>query len=133
MHCHWNKMEDIICRDGVALVVKLYACRHDQDALDPVAPVTVYTDGVKRVVEAGGTIELSPGESITLPPKVFHSFWSKKGMCLIGEVSLVNDDDTDNCFAEPIGRFPTIVEDEPPLHLLTKDYAKISHAVSAAA
>ena len=35
---------------------------------------------------------------------------------------MVNDDHTDNRFYEPVGRFPQIVEDEPPLHLLTVDY-----------
>jgi D-lyxose ketol-isomerase len=43
---------------------------------------------------------------------------------LVGEVSLVNDDNTDNRFLDPIGRFPTIKEDEAPLHLLVKDYGR---------
>ncbi len=43
-------------------------------------------------------------------------------MCLIGEVSNVNDDRTDNIFREPIGRFADIEEDEAPLHLLVSDY-----------
>jgi hypothetical protein len=46
------------------------------------------------------------------------------GRVLVGEVSMVNDDRTDNRFFESIGRFPQIMEDEPPLHLLTMDYAK---------
>ena len=41
---------------------------------------------------------------------------------LIGEVSTVNDDLTDNIFAEPLGRFSQIEEDEAPLHLLVSDY-----------
>ena len=41
---------------------------------------------------------------------------------LIGEVSTVNDDLTDNIFDEPIGRFADIDEDEEPLHLLVSDY-----------
>ena len=32
---------------------------------------------------------------------------------LVGEVSQVNDDRTDNYFLEPIGRFAKIEEDEP--------------------
>ena len=47
---------------------------------------------------------------------------------LVGEVSLVNDDDTDNRFLEPVGRFPAIEEDEPPLYLLTQDYARYYRA-----
>ena len=43
---------------------------------------------------------------------------------LIGEVSMVNDDHSDNKFTEPLGRFPTIEEDEPPVYLLCGDYAK---------
>jgi D-lyxose ketol-isomerase len=42
---------------------------------------------------------------------------------LIGEVSNVNDDETDNWFREPIGRFAAIDEDEAPMHLLVSDYA----------
>ena len=43
---------------------------------------------------------------------------------LIGEVSTVNDDLTDNIFEKPIGRFSNIVEDEAPLRLLVSDYDK---------
>ena len=44
---------------------------------------------------------------------------------LVGEVSMVNDDNLDNRFYEPIGRFPEIEEDEPPLYLLVGDYESI--------
>ena len=37
---------------------------------------------------------------------------------LVGEVSQVNDDKTDNYFLEPVGRFAKIEEDEPPLRVL---------------
>jgi D-lyxose ketol-isomerase len=41
----------------------------------------------------------------------------------IGEVSTVNDDNTDNVFDDPkIARFGGIEEDEEPLHLLVSDY-----------
>ena len=43
---------------------------------------------------------------------------------------MVNDDQTDNKFLDPIGRFPTIEEDEPPMHLLVGDYKKYYHAVT---
>jgi hypothetical protein len=42
---------------------------------------------------------------------------------LVGEVSAVNDDKEDNRFHKPLGRFPDIEEDEPPLYLLVNDYA----------
>ena len=41
---------------------------------------------------------------------------------LVGEVSTVNDDGMDNQFLEPVGRFPEIVEDVAPIHLLVGDY-----------
>jgi D-lyxose ketol-isomerase len=43
---------------------------------------------------------------------------------LVGEVSAVNDDASDNCFFGGIGRFPVIEEDEKPIHLLVGDYGK---------
>ncbi len=41
---------------------------------------------------------------------------------LIGEVSMCNDDNTDNRFLKPLGRFPTIEEDEAPYRLLCNEY-----------
>jgi D-lyxose ketol-isomerase len=41
---------------------------------------------------------------------------------LIGEVSSVNDDATDNRFYTPLPRFPDIEEDEAPAHLLCNEY-----------
>jgi D-lyxose ketol-isomerase len=41
---------------------------------------------------------------------------------LIGEVSTVNDDEKDNIFVDPIGRFSKVEEDEDPIHLLVSDY-----------
>ena len=35
---------------------------------------------------------------------------------------MVNDDSTDNRFADEEGRFPVIEEDERPLYLLITDY-----------
>ena len=41
---------------------------------------------------------------------------------LIGEVSSVNDDETDNVFRDPIGRFAGVEEDVEPTHPLVSDY-----------
>ena len=65
-----------------------------------------------------------PSESITLAPYCYHKFWGVGGRVLVGEVSKVNDDNTDNRFLEPVGRFPAIEEDEVPLHLLVNDYGR---------
>jgi len=46
------------------------------------------------------------------------------GAVLLGEVSQCNDDNTDNRFNPPVGRFPTIEEDEPPYRLLCNEYPR---------
>jgi D-lyxose ketol-isomerase len=120
LHFHWNKTEDIINRGGGRLVIQLYNATEDEELAD--SEVTVHTDGIERCVEAGGTIILNPGESITLLPYCYHAFWAINSPVLVGEVSLVNDDNSDNRFYESIGRFPKIEEDEPPLYLMVNDY-----------
>lgn len=122
MHFHWSKMEDIINRGGGDLAVKLHNATDDEDLAD--TDVTVRLDGVARTVPAGGTVVLTPGESIALSPRCYHEFWGVGERVLIGEVSKVNDDNTDNRFHGPVGRFPEIEEDEPPLHLLVNDYER---------
>jgi D-lyxose ketol-isomerase len=77
-----------------------------------------------RTVEAGGHLKLAPGESVTLMPGVWHAFWAEEADVFIGEVSTVNDDLTDNIFAEPVSRFSEIEEDEEPRHLLVSDYER---------
>lgn len=119
-HFHWVKTEDIINRGGGRLLVQVHNATPDEKLDD--TPVTVSTDGVVRTVAAGSVIALTPGESITLPPYCYHKFWGADGRVLVGEVSTVNDDSADNRFLEPVGRFPTIVEDEAPLYLLVGDY-----------
>ena len=121
MHRHNIKAEDIINRGGGKLVLELFAPAED-GSIDESAPVSVLTDGVVRTFAAGGLLKLDPGESVTLLPGVWHAFWGEGGDVLIGEVSTVNDDLTDNVFRDPIGRFSTIIEDDKPKHLLVSDY-----------
>ena len=123
MHFHFLKTEDIINRGGGNLVVELYKSTPEEE-LDRVSDVTVSTDGRVRVLPAGGHLVLTPGESVTLPPRLYHAFWAEKGTgkVLIGEVSKVNDDCTDNRFYENLGRFPEIEEDEAPYRLLCNEY-----------
>lgn len=124
MHFHWSKMEDIINRGGGNLVIELYNSK-DDNTLDT-TDVKFKTDGIRRSVPAGGKVILQPGESITLEQGMYHRFYGEagKGTVLVGEVSAVNDDNSDNCFLEEIGRFPVIEEDEEPVHLLVGDYVK---------
>lgn len=123
LHFHWSKTEDIINRGGGVMVMELYNAL-DNDVLDKLSPVKVYCDGRERIVQAGAMIELMPGESITLTPRMYHRFWADAsgGILICGEVSTVNDDRTDNCFAEPISRFAEIEEDEAPIRLLSNEY-----------
>jgi len=124
MHFHYNKMEDIINRGGGTLMVQVYNSTDKNEFSS--SEVIVSIDGELRKLAPGVIIELSPGESITIPPKLFHKFWvkEKNGKILIGEVSRVNDDIGDNFYIERIGRFPEIEEDTEPKYLLCSDYKK---------
>jgi D-lyxose ketol-isomerase len=122
MHFHWNKREDIINRGGGILTLELYKSTDDEQLSDE--SFTVSIDGVLKECSPGEKIELAPGESICLEPYIYHAFYAAegKGAVLVGEVSDVNDDENDNRFLEPIGRFPQIEEDEAPLYLLCNEY-----------
>ena len=78
-------------------------------------PELVNTDVIKIV---------EPGMSITIMQRMYHDFEVEPGTgaVLIGEVSQCNDDNTDNRFNPPAGRFPEIEEDEPPYRLLCNEY-----------
>ncbi len=120
MHYHRVKMEDIINRGGGKLVVQLYNSTQDE-GLDS-SDVVVNTDGLKHTIQAGGKVILHPGESITIPQYRYHTFWAEESRTLVGEVSLVNDDNLDNRFYEQMDRFTIVEEDELPFRLLVSDY-----------
>lgn len=125
LHYHLHKTEDIINRGGEdtgRLAIQLYNSTRNGEFADQ--PVFVACDGIRRQVEPGGTITLGPGESVTLPPYLYHTFHAVDGHALIGEVSSVNDDDSDNHFKDPLPRYPTIIEDEAPFRLLCTEYPK---------
>lgn len=120
MHYHYYKMEDIINRGGANLKIKVYNAQEDDALAD--TPVLVYTDGKRYEVPAGTVLCLEPGQSITLPPRGYHTFWAEGGTALVMEVSRVNDDNTDNHFLTAPARFPEIEEDAPPEYLLFSEY-----------
>jgi D-lyxose ketol-isomerase len=124
LHFHWNKTEDIINRGGGNLVLELFLATSDDKLSNE--PVSVSIDGIVKTVRAGGPLILMPGNSICFKPRVYHRFYGQKakGKVLIGEVSIVNDDANDNRFYKTVGRFPEIIEDEKPVHLLVNDYEK---------
>lgn len=133
MHYHVNKMEDIINRGGNDIVftfynadkTKVHRTEDGREILekDFEGDVLIYRDGRQYKVKAGEPVVLKNGESLTLVPYQYHEFIIPEGgPSLIGEVSMVNDDHTDNYFYEPLGRFPTIEEDEPAYRLLCTEY-----------
>ena len=121
MHTHVIKAEDIINRGGATLVIELFGSDDDGNFAEDRCGV-VMCDGIRREFGAGEKLKLAAGESVTLMPGDWHAFWGEGGDVLIGEVSTVNDDETDNIFREPIGRFAQIEEDVDPTHLLVSDY-----------
>lgn len=124
MHFHWNKMEDIINRGGNDIEFTLYNADRETEKLAD-TDVKIFKDGCESLVPAGTKIVLHPGESLTLYPYYYHEFVipkNGKGPALIGEVSMCNDDNTDNRFLDFLGRFPTIEEDEPAYRLLCTEY-----------
>ena len=133
LHRHHRKTEDIINRGNSVtgnLVVQLYNSTESGRLAD--TPVTVTCDGITRQTVAGGSVVLRAGESITLPPGLYHSFYSANGSALIGEVSSMNDDVADNRFYQALSRFPDIIEDELPFRLLATEYPSLSdHADTA--
>ena len=98
-------MEDIINR-----VLVLEFAHGDRSGKATDAPVTVSVDGVACTLRPWEKLRLNPGESVTIERGVYHRFYGEagKGLVLVGEVSQVNDDRTDNYFLEPVGRFAEI-------------------------
>ncbi|MBD8554713.1 D-lyxose/D-mannose family sugar isomerase [Rhizobium sp. CFBP 8762] len=121
LHRHVIKAEDIINRGGGNLVLTMFNSLADGSP-DEHGDVQVATDARLRTLKAGSHLSLAPGESVTLLPGNWHSFWGEGSDVLVGEVSTVNDDLTDNVFHQPVGRFSTIDEDEKPHRLLVSDY-----------
>ena len=123
MHFHWFKMEDIINRGGGNVLIRVYNSLPSEE-LDKAGEVHVHIDGRETAVPAGTQVRLTPGESISIKPYMYHDFEVEPGSgpVLLGEVSQCNDDNTDNRFLEEVGRFPAIEEDEAPYRLLCNEY-----------
>ena len=126
-HFHWFKTEDIINRGGGNVLIRVYNS-HPDESVDYESDVTVYTDGLVRTVPAGTQIRLTPGESIHIQQYLYHDFSVEEGTgpVLLGEVSQCNDDNSDNRFEPPVGRFPSIEENEPPYRLLCNEYPEVN-------
>ena len=121
LHYHKVKTEDIIVRGGAPLALQLFNLDSNGQP-DRTLPVTFCMDEIKHEVAGGDVVVVHPGESITLTPYCAHEFWGHGGTSLVGEVSSVNDDQSDNFFFSESSRFPTIEEDEEPYRLIVPDY-----------
>lgn len=124
MHHHRLKTEDIINRGGGTLCFELYAAAGDGRAFSPDG-FSVWSDAMRQECGPGEVVRLDPGESLTLPSFLYHSFWAEGGDVLVGEVSTVNDDIADNVFYREVPRFMTIEEDEESRHLLVNEAARL--------
>jgi D-lyxose ketol-isomerase len=126
IHYHASKTEDIINRAGGILAIKLYNSLENGE-VDYKSKVSVDLDGVTHIYEAGEEIDIAAGNSITLRPYMYHMFWAKEGCgdLVCGEVSSINDDNTDNYNAEDVSRFSKVEEDEAILHPLCNEYSTV--------
>ena len=107
------------------MLIRVYNSLPNEE-IDYESPVTVHLDGRSLTVPAGTHVRLAPGESIHVQQYLYHDFSVEPGSgpVLLGEVSQCNDDNTDNRFNPPVGRFPEKEEDEPPYRLLCNEYPK---------
>lgn len=123
IHMHKGKTEDIISRAGGAYEIKLWNSDTDEQP-DPNTVVEVYSDGTRLTVQPGEVLRIENGQSLTLTPYLYHSFWGAKDAApaIIGEVSSINDDNTDNYFAEEVRRFSMIDEDAAQTYILCNEY-----------
>ena len=123
IHYHAIKTEDIINR-GEGTMEMLFYKRNDDGSVDYESDVEYYSDGIRHVAKAGEPVYITTGNSVRLDPFVNHTFGAKAGdgPLICGEVSKINDDLTDNYFAEPTARFADIEEDEPALFPLCNEY-----------
>ena len=70
-----KKTEDIINRCGGTLCVEVWNSKPESEgyAVDYESDVTVYRDGMKVTVPAGGVVKVTNGNSITLTPYILSS------------------------------------------------------------
>ena len=84
-------------------------------------------DGVESYVPAGTLVEITRGNSMTIYPGLYHLFKTKEGTgdLIVGEVSSINDDKTDNHFEVERARFNAIDEDEEIRIPLCNEYEEL--------
>ena len=119
-HYHIVKTEDVINRGGGRFVVELF--KVDAAGAPLKSRFSVIKDLRTIDLGPGDQVRLEPGESLTLDPFVAHAFWAEGGAVVAGEVSLANDDGSDNYFSPPFSIEP-IEENAPRRRVTVADYA----------
>lgn len=125
LHYHRQKTEDVINRAAGVMQLRLYNTTPSGE-LDRESEVHVRQDGILRRYQPGESVFIAPGNSTTLTPGLAHTFGPAPGSSLIvGEVSTVNDDLTDNIRFETVPAPTPIEEDEPLLWPLCTEYDRL--------
>lgn len=125
-HFHYHKTEDIIVRGGGELRIRVFNSLPD-GSVDREGDVKVILDGIEKTVPAGTDVDIPRGCSMTVYPGLYHAFTPVpgKGDLIIGEVSSVNDDRTDNRFEAGNPRFVPVEEDCERLFPLCNEYGSL--------
>ena len=123
IHYHPNKKETLEVHLGtMAFMV------WDKDARGGFlnTRVNLQRDGGRRHSYLPGEIyTLDQGDSVTLPPHTWHTFWGVHSDVIIRETSTNNDDEGDNVFEEGQPRFNPKIMDEEPYRWLVSDYLNL--------
>ena len=122
-HYHIVKTEDIVNRGGARFVVELF--KVDRTGAPTKERFRVLKDVKTLELGPGDQVRLEPGESLTLDPFVAHAFWAEGGAVVAGEISLANDDRSDNYFLPPPEAPAPVEEDKPRRYVTTRDHARI--------
>lgn len=122
-HYHIVKTEDVLNRGGARFVVELF--KVDRAGTPLKERFRVLKDATTLDLGPGDRVSLEPGESLVLEPFVAHAFWAEGGDTLAGEVSLANDDLSDNYFLPPPAAPAPIEEDQAKKYITTRDHARL--------
>lgn len=122
-HYHIVKTEDILNRGGARFVVELFKVDRAGNPLKE--RFRALKDVTMVDLGPGDRVVLEPGESLALEPFVAHAFWAEGGATLAGEVSLANDDASDNYFLPPLPAPAPIDEDCAMRFVTTRDHARL--------
>ena len=122
-HYHIVKTEDVLNRGGARFVVELF--KVDRAGVPLKERFRVLKDVKTLDLGPGDRVGLEPGESLVLEPFVAHAFWAEGGAVLAGEVSLVNDDASDNYFLPSLAPAAPIEEDGPKRYVTVRDHSRV--------